>query len=247
MKKIRLLILTLISVLLLSACGQVAEKTGPKYVNQDGSIRIGAEGAMDIETPEEELADVTIDFFYDAACPGCTLYMSHTNQTLKEEISAGNVNVVIRPLTFLNDQTPDDYSKRAAAYMLAVGEYAPEKAWNFFVRLLSEDFVPENPVTDYTPDSKFIQVMENIGITEEQIEDIEEHKEEYLSLAVATTESFTAPNSKWTRYANDDGVYIPFILVNKTGTHVNKAIDLSNTEKGLNAHLRELIDEASKQ
>lgn len=246
MKSFKKLLILLAGVLLLTACG-ADEKAGANYVSEDGSVRFGRQGAaVALERDEEdEVAPVTVDYFFDPACGPCALYADATRKIMTAEMNAGNVEVVYHPVAFLNSQTPDDFSNRAGAYILAVSEYAPEKASAFVSNVVTTDFIPKtNDKTgiEETPDEKFIDIMKEIGMTEEQIQDVEDHKEHFVSLVIAATEDFTT-NEKWVELSPAQGVFTPFVLVNKTGELENKALDFTSSDKSVTELLQNSINE----
>lgn len=219
------------------------------YVTDNGTVRVGKGGAKMVN--DDSVAPVTIDFFFDPSCEACSTYMDITNKDIGEYIEKGVVDVIYHPISYLNDKTPDDYSNRAGAYFLAVAEFAPDKVFDFVNTILSESFRPEKPGADITEDSKFVKVLEDLELTEEQIDKIETNKENFVSPIIAATNDFFSEKSGWLKLSkatNDDGdtyLFTPFILVNKTGELSNSALELKSKDK-LVEELKNAIDLATK-
>lgn len=252
----RILILTLI--LLLSACtkindsvdieeldieeAEISEETEDE-INVSG-IKVSKDGAVkELNTP------IIIDFFFDPACLSCLIYNDEVSELINDKIESGDVGVIFHPVPFLNDKTPDDYSNRASAYILAVAEYAPDKALTFIQNVLSESFRPEELANENVPDSKFIEAMRDSGLTENEIEKVEFNKDSFVSIAIAAGKEFTSENSKWINFSpiEEDGekvIFTPFVLVNENGQYQNEALSLEgDLAKELENKINEVKDE----
>lgn len=228
------LIKILAILILLTGCGAQDKNPEPatsrEYISDLGHIRIDKDGVKKNE--EESTAVVTVDMFFDPACGYCALFEHESSEVLNKYIEDGVVEVIYHPVAFLNDRTPDDYSNRAVAYILAAAEYVPDKALSYLREILNQDFMPTNPGVDLTPDSKFIAVMEKLGFTEEEIDKIEENKEGFVVYALAATMDFTREDSNWkdlSSFEDENGPYIytPFVVINKAGELTEKSLDLS--------------------
>lgn len=224
----------------------VEEPVEETYENEIDGIKIGKEGVIGSEENLE--SKVVVDFFFDPVCLSCAQYNDIIGSTMSNLIEKNEIGVVFHPVPYLNGQTPDDYSNRASAYMLSVAEYAPEKALSYIQTVLSEKFVPKNPTKDTTSDSKFIEAMELVGLTPEQIEKVEENKEGFVSAAIAAGKEFSDEDSKWTKFSTvknenlEQIVFTPFVLVNNNGKYENKSLEL---EEDLVIEFEEMIESIS--
>lgn len=188
---------------------------------------------------DESVAPVSIDIYFDAACAACAKYTDLTKESIKELVSSGVVELIYHPIAYLNDKTPDDYSNRAGAYILAVAEYVPKKAFDFINAILSLDFISDSPGTTLTPDSKFTKVMEDLKFTEEEIDKVEANKEGFVANIIASTNEFISEDSDLkalSSYSIDglNSVYTPFVLVNKNGSFDQKSIEITSESDILN-------------
>lgn len=217
------------------------------YMTETGGIKIGKDGA--IRRGEKIDAPVVIDFFFDPVCLSCSQYNDIVGEEMKDKILKKEIGVIFHPAPYLNDKSPDDYSNRASAYMLAVAEYAPDKILPFIQILLSEKFRPENPADDITSDNKFIEAMQDSSLTDDEIEKVEFNKDSFVSIAIAAGKEFSSDNSQWTKFskvtdANGNKIiFTPFILVNKNGSSNSDSLNL---EGDLIKELNEAISESLK-
>lgn len=254
----RILILTLI--LLLSACTKDNDSVDIEELDiEEVEIEISEEIEDEINVSEIKVSKdgavkelntpITIDFFFDPACLSCSIYNDEVSELINDKIESGDVGVIFHPVPFLNDNTPDDYSNRASAYILAVAEYAPDKTLTFIRNVLSESFRPEELVNENVPDSKFIKAMRDSGLTEDEIEKVEFNKDSFVSIAIAAGKEFTSENSKWINFSpiEDNGekvIFTPFVLVNENGQHQNEALPLEgDLVKELEDKINEVKDE----
>lgn len=245
MKLTKQLSILLVILLAIVGCGNTVPTEEPtegdeptsltlRYVSEMGAVRVGKEGV--IKVGEDSVAPVTIDFFFDPVCEACAVYLDITGEEITKHIQDGLVELVFHPVSYLNDKTPDDYSNRAGAYFLAVAEFAPDKALDFVLSIVSADFRPDKPGADITNDSKFIQVLEDLELTYEQLDKVETNKENFVAPVIAATSDFLSADSSWIRLseATDDNgvnfVYTPFILVNKSGELKEKALILTSAD-----------------
>lgn len=224
-----------------------------KYIKDSGTIRIGKHGAIRIES--ETKAPITIDFFFDPVCKASAEYFESVKDVLKAEIESGNVELVLRPIPYLNEKTPDDYSNRASAYTLAVAEYAPTKIFAFISELMKLDFQPQNPATDITDDVKFIRAMEKAGLGKTEIDKVDANKENFVAQTIVAAGDFFVEDSQWFKFSNkpseEEGkmmLYTPFVLVNKSGEYNLKAIEMTlNPSENLNNHIQNLLSKINEE
>lgn len=223
-----------------------------RYIKDSGTIRIGQHGAIRIES--ETKAPITIDFFFDPVCKASAEYFEAVKDVLKVEIEAGNAELVVRPIPYLNEKTPDDYSNRASAYILAVAEYAPTKVFNFVAELVNLDFQPQNPATDSTDDVKFIRAMEKAGLGKTEIDKVDSNKENFVARSIVAATDFFADDSKWTKFSvktNENGdkmLYTPFVLVNQSGEYKLDSIPMTlDPLDYLDKHIQNLLSKINEE
>lgn len=203
------------------------------YVSELGKVRFGKRGALRVG--EESNAEIVVDFFFDPACSACADRNDKIEVLLEELLEKEKIELIYHPVAYLNDKTPDDYSNRAAAYMLASTEYVPDKALQFIHSVESKDFLSDSPGTTITPDSKFITLMEDLDYTVEEIDQIESNKESFVSNVIAGTQDFIKEDSKWIEFSSyapegEKALYTPFLLVNKKGERTTESIEIIENE-----------------
>lgn len=244
-KKLILMLFTLLVLVLLASCNQDnnseedkedvnlnTEVESSEYMTETGGVKIGKDGAM--KRGEDLNAPVVIDFFFDPVCLSCAQYNDAIGTLMENKILQKEIEVIFHPVPYLNDQTPDDYSNRTSAYILAVAEYAPDKVLPFIQTVLSESFVPDNPAEENTPDQRFIEAMEKVSLTEDEIEKVEFNKASFVSIAIAAGKEFSSENSRWTEFSpveDEEGnkvAFTPFVLINENGKHENEALSLED-------------------
>ena len=217
------------------------------HVSHTGVVRIGSQGS--IKTNEESTAKVIVHMYFDPICEACSIYNDKTKDLMTEMTKDDRVELVYHPVSYLNDKTVDDYSNRAAAYFLAVSEYAPDKALTF---ILSEEFRPKKPGADTTDDSVFLALMKSIGLDDEQIDKVDTNKENFVTPVLAGTSDFFDVNSHLLGLSNQTDkegkkiLYTPFILVNRTDKMPTKALEITSS-KELEADLKSAIENIEKE
>lgn len=211
----------------------------PSYLNEFGIIKV-YKGKV-IKYNDKTNSKLTLDFFFDPVCPASSAYNNIINKELEQKIASGEIEINYRPVPYLNDKTIDDYSNRASAYILAVAEYAPGKVLEFINALLSDEFQPKETSVQLTDDYLLTEIMEKIKIDKDLISTIEENKENFVSLAIATAKDFADVDSRWLEFTslqdeNGNGIiYTPFVLINKTGYLDTKSlkVNVDNPNKEL--------------
>jgi len=101
-----------------SASGEVV---APAAATSDGAIPVG-EGA----------APVTLEIYYDYMCPACGAFEAANGAEIDRLLEAGEVRILLRPISFLDEQSNGtEYSTRAANAVATVADGAPRSVWEF--------------------------------------------------------------------------------------------------------------------
>ena len=101
-----------------SASGEVVAPAG---ATSDGAIPVGQRGAS-----------VTVEIYYDYMCPACGAFEAANGGELDRLLEAGDVRVLLRPISFLDEQSDGtEYSTRAANAFATVADGAPRSLWGF--------------------------------------------------------------------------------------------------------------------
>ncbi|UQA79191.1 thioredoxin domain-containing protein [Gardnerella vaginalis] len=137
----------------------------PKYSNNEGGILISKNG---YGTTVENAP--TIAVYADPLCPGCGNFNRDSDQMLIAMMKAGQINLEIHPMSFLDRISSDHYSTRvtgAIAY-ISSNDDNPLHLLQFINNIFAEDFQPEEG-DDYKPVSneKLIEQAVKAGVSKE--------------------------------------------------------------------------------
>ncbi|MBW3082192.1 DsbA family protein [Bifidobacterium phasiani] len=117
---------------------QVATK--PSRADEQGGIVIsnGGYGTKAEGAP-------TVAIYMDFLCPGCGSLHRELDDTLVEMMQAGQINIELHFMAFMDRYSTDDYSSRAANAALYITEHDDDPAHllAFLQRMYAEDFQPE--------------------------------------------------------------------------------------------------------
>ncbi|WP_314687300.1 thioredoxin domain-containing protein [uncultured Bifidobacterium sp.] len=86
----------------------------------------------------------TVAIYMDPLCPGCGNFNRQADSTLISLLDAGQINIEIHPMAFLDSSSSDDYSSRvstAIAY-IAQNDDDPDHLLSFISRIYASDFQP---------------------------------------------------------------------------------------------------------
>lgn len=228
-KKILLLLSILLMPTLVAGCKQqtkepekqtetTKENINFQYVNK-GTVILGDKKAY---KPDEKLPDDVnvVEIYLDPYCPDCVVFETAIKPQLDKLIKEGKTVVKYHFFTFLSPKTIDDYSNRAASYMLAVAEHKPEIAKDFIDKIMTKEFRPQRGVK--TPDETFKKLYMSLGGDEATWNNkIEKSKTQIVEqIKTATAEAFNDTNLI-NKSPIKDRLFVPFIFVNDSP----KAID----------------------
>lgn len=136
----------------------------PKYANEMGGILISKNG-YNTTAPNAP----TIAVYADPLCPGCGNFNRDADQMLIAMMKAGQINLELHPMSFLDKVSSDHYSTRvtgAIAY-ISSNDNNPLHLLRFINNIFAESFQPEEG--DYKPVSneKLIKQAVNAGVSTE--------------------------------------------------------------------------------
>ena len=111
----------------------------------------------------------TVATYFDPLCPGCGGFNRKADKALIAMVRAGQINLEIHPMSFLDSLSTDHYSSRvygAIAY-IANNDSDPEHLLQFINNIFAEDFQPEEG-EGYKPVSneKLIEQAKKAGVDE---------------------------------------------------------------------------------
>ena len=85
----------------------------------------------------------TVEFYMDFICPGCGNMERSTGETTTKLVQAGQINLEVHPLSFMDRYSTDNYSTRAAGAAINVAEKDPEHLLAFISAMYAQDFQPQ--------------------------------------------------------------------------------------------------------
>jgi protein-disulfide isomerase len=106
----------------------------PKNANVSGGF-VASKSADPKKVP-------TVSVFFDPMCPSCGMVDRALSPTLTKLYNAGQANIELHPLAFLDRSSSDQYSTRAASSFAYVGEHDPEHLLAYMSALYDEKFQP---------------------------------------------------------------------------------------------------------
>ena len=190
-------------------------QTTNQYVNNSTFI-INKDGKA-IKSSEVTEDMTVIDWYVDPYCKYCTKLEDLMKPELKKLMAEKNVVIRYHVLTFLSAKTVDDYSNRAAGYILSAIEVSPELAYDYFTAILTDSF---KPVSEAKADDKFKEVYLSIGGTEANWKIIESKKDEFTEQAKkATSEAFN--DEKLIAKSEEGALYVPFLIIGDSEKALN--------------------------
>jgi protein-disulfide isomerase len=127
----------------------------------DGSIPVG-----------QQEAPVTVAIYFDYMCPACGQLEETQGQDLDQMLDDGEVDVDLRPISFL-DQTSmgTQYSTRSANALATVADGAPEHVWDFHQALFVAQ--PEEG-TQGLSDDQIAEIATDVGVPGDVVDRFEE-------------------------------------------------------------------------
>ena len=124
------------------AVAKVKEK--PSAANDQGGFLISSQG---LNKPVAKAP--TVEIYMDFMCPGCGALHRGLDSTLTGLVDAGQINLVIYPMSFMDRLSTDNYSSRTGTATIYVAQHDPDHLLPFIANLYAKDFQPDE--SDYHP------------------------------------------------------------------------------------------------
>ncbi|WEV67509.1 thioredoxin domain-containing protein [Bifidobacterium sp. ESL0769] len=124
-------------------------KTKPKHIDKKGGILISKYG-YDKKVDNAP----TVEIFMDPLCPGCGSMHRQIDSDLDKMVNSGQINLVYHVMNFLDADSTDQYSTRAAGAILYVASHDsnPQHLLDFVSNLYKKDYQPDEGA-NYKPTS----------------------------------------------------------------------------------------------
>ena len=140
-------------------------KNTPKRVDKKGGLLISKNGyGKAVEGAP------TVEIYMDFLCPGCGNLHRQLDTDLQKMIDAGQVNLDLHFMAFMDRWSTDEYSSRAAnaAIYLAEHDSDPDHLISFMEKVYAEDFQPEEgSAYKSVSDDKLKKQMVAAGVAED--------------------------------------------------------------------------------
>ncbi|WEV59079.1 DsbA family protein [Bifidobacterium sp. ESL0728] len=122
-------------------------KLKPRYTNDKGGILFSHEGYG-----KKAANAPTLEIYTDPMCPGCAVLHQQMDATFRALLDAGQINLEVHPVTFLDNMSTDHYSSRAdngVAY-ISSNDPDPDHLLDFLTNIHADAFQPEE-AANYKP------------------------------------------------------------------------------------------------
>ncbi len=144
---------------------KLGAKYKPEVVNFKGGILISKLG---YNKPVAKAP--TVATYFDPLCPGCGNFNREADKTLISMVNAGQINLEIHPMSFLDKFSAGHYSTRVTGAIMYIASYDnnPQHLLQFVNSIFSEEFQPEEG-KDQKPVSneELIKLAKESGISDE--------------------------------------------------------------------------------
>ena len=137
----------------------------PPASNLQGGILLSKDGYG-----KQAAGAPTVATYFDPLCPGCGSFNRTVDETLIKMVEAGQINLELHPMSFLNRFSSDQYSYRVSSGIAYIASYDndPKHLLQFINGIFNEKFQPEEG-EGYKPVSnkELIKLAKKSGIPNE--------------------------------------------------------------------------------
>ncbi|KAB1660511.1 thioredoxin domain-containing protein [Pseudoclavibacter sp. CFCC 13796] len=150
---------------------QAAASVMPANMPNDGvviseglAVQKAEPRAADVQPERQTSPDgrLVVEIYADFMCPICGQFEQTYGQMLSEQAQAGNIDLVIHPVSILDQASQGTkYSTRSAAAAASVATYAPDSFLNYFTTLLQPG-VQANESTSGLSDDRLVELARQV-------------------------------------------------------------------------------------
>lgn len=188
----------------------------PTKVNAQGAFRIGKDGSVVDPATKPVPGAKRAELWFDPMCPGCAAVERAAGARFLEAAKAGEVDLYLNPLSFLDRQSSDEYSTRAVNAFVTVAEKSPEHTMPFLSALYTEENHPEEGAAyDSVSDEDFARIAQSVGVPADVAAQFSEHS--YTQWISQHTEGQSARQDVF-----PEGVTTPTMVIGGTEDGSNK-------------------------
>lgn len=247
LKMIKFVMVSAVALLFATACTNntktenntnqsIEQATKENQYTSNASFYLGKDGKAIQEKDLDKNATV-VNWYVDPYCPACVQLEELTKDTIKEYINNKNVVIKYNVLSFLSARTVDDYSNRAAGWILGVINERPDLAYDYFTNVLSVNFHPNGKAKE---DSAFKDLFIKLGGKEDEWKNIESKQKDLIEEVKSNTIRVFNDN-ELAKKSPTGKLFTPFIIVDDS----EKAIDFEHGDNPLE-QLKKEIDSKLK-
>ncbi|MFU0549020.1 DsbA family protein, partial [Gardnerella leopoldii] len=134
----------------------------PPASNLQGGILLSKDGYG-----KQAAGAPTVATYFDPLCPGCGNFNRTVDETLIKMVEAGQINLELHPMSFLDGLSTDHYSTRVSSAIAYIASYDndPKHLLQFINGIFNEKFQPEEGEGyQATPNKALIDLAEDAGV-----------------------------------------------------------------------------------
>ena len=242
LKMIKFVMVSAVALLFATACTnntKTENNTNPSteqtakenQYTSNASFYLGKDGKAIQEKDIDKNATI-VNWYVDPYCPACVQLEELTKYTIKEYINNKNVVIKYNVLSFLSARTVDDYSNRAAGWILGVTNERPDLAYDYFTNVLSVNFHPNGKAKE---DSAFKDLFIKLGGKEDEWKNIESKQKDLIEEVKSNTIRVFNDN-ELAKKSPTGKLFTPFIIVGDS----EKAVDFEHGDNPLEQFKKEI-------
>jgi protein-disulfide isomerase len=133
---------------------------GPLGATPNGGIAIGTDGLPGGPAPQGKDV-VTVDVVSDYICPWCDRFEEEHGAELKDKALAGEIQLVLHPMGYLDQFSTTEYSTRAANAAAVVADQSPEHFLAFHEALFANQPAEGGPGLS---DEELAELARSLGV-----------------------------------------------------------------------------------
>lgn len=177
-------------------------------LDEQGKVLTREEAEKRIKNDKE----AHVDWYFDPFCPFCVKLDQLTKAELPQILKENKALITYHLVTFLNERTTNNYSDKAAGFMLGVGEIRGDLFYAFMHGIMNDEFHP-TPVLE-RKNEDFKALFEGLGGTAEEWEKILTLAPNFIPDAHEQTTWFFSDAQLAKKSPLNGETFVPFILVN---------------------------------
>lgn len=137
---------------------------------------VGSDGSFLIRTAKTSDSSTRVDNFFDPMCPGCGIVDRAISKTMTQQVDSGDIALHLRPVSFLDKSSTDQYSTRAINAFITINQYNPRISLDFMSGLYKNGFQPsESTAYKSVSDDEFVKLAESLNVPKNEAEKIKDH------------------------------------------------------------------------